>query len=100
MNQSLQNLEIIIIDDCSLDNSIDIIESYKREDDRIILIKHELNLGKIKARTDGIKLARGKYITIIDGDDSFIHKDILKNSLHIANLADLDVVEFGLAEFK
>ena len=100
LNQSLQNLEIIIIDDCSLDNSIDIIESYKNEDDRIILIKHDLNLGKIKTRTDGIKLAKGKYITIIDGDDSFIHKDILKNSLHIANLADLDVVEFGLSEFK
>ena len=93
-NQSLKNLEIIIIDDCSLDNSTDIVEAYQKEDDRIILVKHESNEGKIKTRTEGIKIAKGKYITIIDGDDSFIHKNILNNSLYIANLADLDVVEF------
>ena len=93
-NQSLKNLEIIIIDDCSLDNSTDVIEAYQKEDDRIILVKHESNEGKIKTRTDGIKIAKGKYITLIDGDDSFIHENILNNSLYIANLADLDVVEF------
>ena len=45
-------------------------------------------------RSEGIRLAKGKYITALDGDDSFIHKDILNNSLYIANLGDLDVVEF------
>ena len=93
-NQSIKNLEIIIIDDCSLDNSTDVVETYQKEDDRIILVKHESNEGKIKTRTEGIKIAKGKYITIIDGDDSFIHKNILNNSLYIANLADLDIVEF------
>ena len=48
----------------------------------------------MKARTDGIRKAKGKYITIIDGDDALIHKDILKNSLFIAQKANLDVVEF------
>ena len=93
-NQSLKNLEIIVVDDCSLDNSTEIIEDFQKEDDRIILLKHEANEGKIKTRTDGIRIAKGKYITLIDGDDALIHKNILFNSLYIANLADLDVVEF------
>ena len=95
-NQSIKNIEIIIIDDCSIDNSTEIIKFFQKEDDRIIFVNHKSNEGKIKARTDGIKIAKGKYITILDGDDSFIHKDILYNSLFIANLANLDVVEFLL----
>ena len=98
-NQSLKNIEIIIIDDCSLDNSTEIIMQYQKEDERIILISHNMNEGVIKSRTDGIRKARGKYITIVDGDDALIHKDILKNSLYIAQKAGLDVVEFHIARF-
>jgi glycosyltransferase involved in cell wall biosynthesis len=98
-NQSIKNLEIIIIDDCSSDNSIEIIKKYQKEDNRIILIEHKTNKGKIKSRSDGIKRAKGKYITILDGDDALIHKDILKNSLYIATLGNLDVVEFKMMTF-
>ena len=99
-NQSIKNIEIIIVDDCSLDNSLDIIKEYQKYDKRILLISHDSNEGTIKSRTDGIRKAKGKYITIIDGDDSLIHKDILKNSLFIAKKADLDVVEFRGALFS
>ena len=98
-NQSLKNIEIIIIDDCSLDNSTELIMQYQKEDERIILISHNTNEGTIKSRTDGIRKARGKYITIVDGDDALIHKDILKNSLYIAQKARLDVIEFHVAIF-
>jgi hypothetical protein len=64
------------------------------EDERIIMVNHDIIGGILMMRTEGIKLAKGKYITALDGDDSFIHKDILNNSLYIANLGDLDVVEF------
>jgi glycosyltransferase involved in cell wall biosynthesis len=99
-NQSIKNLEIIIIDDCSTDNSNDLIKNYQKEDDRIILIRHEINQGKIKSRSDGIKLATGKYITLLDGDDALIHKDILLHSLYIANIGDLDVVEFKIIIYQ
>ena len=58
-----------------------------------------MNEGEIKSRNDGIRIAKGKYITIIDGDDALIHKDILKNSLYIAEKAELDVVEFPAGIF-
>ena len=93
-NQSLKNIEIIIVDDCSLDNTEEIIKEYQKEDPRIIIIEHDSNEGAIKSRADGIRKAKGKYITIIDGDDAFIHKDVLKNSLFVAQTANLDIVEF------
>ena len=93
-NQSIKNIEIIIIDDCSEDNSIEIIKEYQKEDPRIILISHDTNEGEMKSRVDGIRKAKGKYLTIIDGDDALIHKDILKDSLFIAQKARVDTVEF------
>ena len=93
-NQSLKNIEIIIIDDCSEDNSTEVIKEYQKEDPRIILILHDTNEGEIKSRTDGIRKAKGKYITIIDGDDALIHKDILKDSFFIAKKGKLDIVQF------
>ena len=99
-NQSIKNLEIIIIDDGSLDSSTNIITNYQKEDNRIIMIKHETNQGKIKSRSDGIRIATGKYITVLDGDDALIHRDILLHSLYIANLGDIDIVEFKIIIYK
>ena len=99
-NQSLKNIEIIIIDDCSVDNSTETIEYYKKNDKRIILLTHDRNYGKIKSRSDGVRMARGKYITFIDGDDAFIHKDILLNSLNLATLSNLDVVDFKISFYS
>jgi len=100
-NQSLKNIEIIIIDDCSLDNSTETIEQYMKEDDRIIFLKHEnTNEGIMITRNEAIRKAKGKYITILDADDNLIHRDILKFSLHVANLANLDVVEFRSAYYS
>ena len=99
-NQSINNIEILIIDDCSTDNSTNIIEEYQLYDKRIILVKHDSNEGTIKTRTDGIKLAKGKYIIIIDGDDALIHKNVLYNGLFVANIGNLDVVEFKLCYYR
>ena len=99
-NQSLKNIEIIIIDDCSLDNSTETLEYYIKNDPRITIITHNINYGKIKSRSEGARKAKGRYITFIDGDDALIHKDILTNALNIAKIADLDVVDFKISFYK
>ena len=99
-NQSVKNIEIIIVDDCSRDNTTETINEYQKEDPRIVLLTHDMNEGSIKSRTDGVRLAKGKYITIIDGDDALAHKDILNHSLYIAQKGDIDVIEFKAASFK
>ena len=98
-NQSLKNIEIILIDDFSTDNSLEIMENYQKEDDRIILLKNPYNYGKIKTRSEAVKIAKGKYILIIDGDDGLATRDILYNCLTIGNIGNLDVIEFKWAYF-
>ena len=92
-NQSLKNIEMIV-DDCSLDNSTETVEEFMKEDERIILIKHDINEGVMIARNEAIRIAKGKYISVLDSDDTFLHKNILNYSLYVANMANLDIVEF------
>ncbi|MDD4166851.1 MAG: glycosyltransferase family 2 protein [Endomicrobiaceae bacterium] len=67
--QTFKNIEIIIINDCSNDNSSQIIEEYRKTDRRIISISLQKNAGPGNARNEGIKAANGKYIVFIDSDD-------------------------------
>lgn len=68
-NQSWENIEIILINDGSSDNSDDVIHYYVNKDDRIIYINQQ-NLGRSKTRNKGIDIATGKYILFVDADDS------------------------------
>ena len=68
VNQSLKEIEIIIVNDGSPDNSYQIIEEYKEKDRRIIAVNQE-NGGISSARNKGIELAKGEYIIHIDSDD-------------------------------
>ena len=68
INQTYKNIEIILVDDGSTDKSKVICDEYKKKDERIVLI-HKPNGGLSDARNEGIKLAKGKYITFVDSDD-------------------------------
>lgn len=71
INQNLKNIEIeiIVINDASQDNSIEIIKEYMKKDKRIILINKEKNEGLSSARNSGIKRSTGKYLFHLDSDD-------------------------------
>ncbi|MDD5020567.1 MAG: glycosyltransferase family 2 protein [Endomicrobiaceae bacterium] len=69
ISQTFKNIEIIIINDYSTDNSSQIIETYKKTDNRIISIHLKKNAGAGSARNEGLKIATGKYIVFIDSDD-------------------------------
>jgi glycosyltransferase involved in cell wall biosynthesis len=71
-NQTYKNWELIIVDDCSTDNSITIINEFLKKDNRIKLIKLEVNSGPAIARNKGIELSKGKYIAFLDGDDRWL----------------------------
>ena len=77
INQTYKNLEIILIDDGSTDKSGEICDKYKNEDKRIIVI-HQLNGGVSAARNTGIGVAKGRYILFIDSDD-WIEKDYVSS---------------------
>lgn len=68
INQAIKDIEIILIDDGSTDNSKEIIDRYAKNDERIKAIYQE-NSGPSVARNRGIKIAKGKYIGFVDSDD-------------------------------
>lgn len=67
LNQTYSDFEFIIVDDCSTDNSLDIIESYN--DPRIVLIKNEENMGLTKSINRAIQAAKGEFLARMDADD-------------------------------
>ena len=69
LNQTLRDFELIIINDASTDNTLDIIKKYTKKDKRIKVISLKKNVGAAEARNMGLKIANGKYIAIMDSDD-------------------------------
>lgn len=67
--QSYKNLEIILIDDCSKDNSYEICKSFESVYDNIIVYKNEKNMGVSNTRNKGLRVAKGDYICFVDSDD-------------------------------
>lgn len=78
LNQTYQNLEIIVVDDGSTDNTGEVIKKFQEHDKRIIYIKHEKNKGGSAARNTGIKAARGEYIAFQDSDDEWLPEKLEK----------------------
>ncbi|WP_373073757.1 glycosyltransferase family 2 protein [Sulfurimonas sp.] len=71
LEQTYKDFELIITDDCSSDNTINIIKEYQKIDDRIKLYENEKNLGFIKNFEKAISLCSGDYIALADQDDSW-----------------------------
>ena len=63
------NVEILCIEDCSTDGSLDILKEYEKKDNRITIIQHTENRGLSAARNTGISYAKGDYIMLVDSDD-------------------------------
>ncbi|MFX1276298.1 MAG: glycosyltransferase family 2 protein [Promethearchaeota archaeon] len=69
LNQTFKDLELIIIDDCSPDNSREIIENYGKKDDRVRILFHDVNKGIALTQNEAIERAKGKYIAFLNSDD-------------------------------
>lgn len=69
--QTLRDIQIICIDDCSTDNSLDILRRYAAQDERITVISLPENHGQAFARNEGLKVANGRYTCMLDADDWF-----------------------------
>jgi len=89
LNQTLNEFELLIIDDGSTDQSIELIKSY--DDKRIRLVVNKNNIGQSASLNKGIKMARGDYIVIMDQDDISV-QDRLKVQLEfMENHSNIDV---------
>lgn len=97
-NQTYKNLEIILVDDGSKDNSYSICKSFADKDSRIVLTQ-QANAGSSVARNTGLDLATGQYIAFIDSDD-YVRSDMFQKMIDFAIKNKLEVVECGLTSTK
>lgn len=88
LRQTISDLEVIIINDGSVDSSLSIIWEYQNRDDRIVVID-KANAGVGAARNDGIKAATGEYLAFMDPDDMYASDDVL---LHLYQVAEAEKV--------
>jgi len=93
MAQTYSNLEIILVDDGSADNSRNVISELASEDPRIVPV-FKRNGGVTSARLEGVKIASGDYIGFVDGDD-YIEKDMYERLVENARRFDADISHCG-----
>ena len=98
INQTYQNIEILLLNDGSTDNSPKICNKYKNKDNRIIYIS-QANKGLSATRNNGIKIAKGEFILFVDSDD-YVSKDIVAHLLSLAIKFNSPFVAANYKKFK
>ena len=92
LNQTYGNLEVIIIDDKSTDNSKKIIQKYAFKDNRIKAFYSEINQGVSKSRNIGLKSAMGDYVLFMDADD-YLVKDGIEKMINASLKYNGDIID-------
>ena len=93
-NQNILNLEIILVNDFSSDNSLSIAKNFQKTDSRIKIINNKKNMGTLFSRSIGVLSSKGKYIFHLDSDDMFLDKDVFSTIIKIAEKGCFDIVSF------
>lgn len=101
LNQSYQQIELIIVDDCSTDNTFEVAKRYQEIDERVLVLQNEVNSGPYVARNLGLEHATGEYVTINDADDwshgrkleiqaNYLinHPEVIANTSQLARLTE------------
>ncbi len=97
LHQAGVNLEIVIVNDCSTDSTLSIIEAYKNSYRNIKIINLDRNSGPGIARNEGMKYITGEYIGFIDSDD-WVDLNFYSKLLHFAKFKESDIVLSGIAD--
>ena len=92
--QNMVNIEIILINDFSNDNTLKIIKNFKRYEQRIMLINNKKNMGTLYSRSIGVLKAKGEYIFSLDNDDMYFNYDVLGYIYKRITQESLDIIGF------
>ena len=91
LSQTFKDFELLCINDCSTDNSLDILEEFAKKDGRLKIINNEQNLGAALTRNVGIDCAKGEYIYFLDADD-YIDENYLEVMLEKIEQENCEIV--------
>ena len=91
--QNFEDIEIILVDDCSKDNTIKMIKEFQKKDKRLIILKNKKNKGTFISRNIGVQFSKAKYVIIPDPDD-FISKNILNICYKYSKKYNYEIIRF------
>ena len=97
INQTLQEIEIICVDDGSSDGTLEILNEYQKKDSRLQVISQK-NAGAGAARNNGLRIAKGKYLSFLDSDD-FFELNMLQEAYDSAEQNQADFVVFNSDQY-
>lgn len=83
LSQEYRNVEVNIVDDCSVDNTREVVMKYRDNDTRVRYFRHKKNQGNARARNTALAHANGKYVAFMDDDDEWIDPDKLRKQVEL-----------------
>jgi len=96
LNQTLKDIQVICIDDCSTDSSLSILNEYAQKDSRVEVLHLDRNCGQAHARNEGLKIADGEFVCMLDADDWF-SADALEKAVECFSEPEIDCVLFDVS---
>ena len=93
-NQNITDLEIILVNDNSIDDTLSIIEKIQKDDSRIKIINNRKNMGTLYSRSIGGLSSKGEYIFHLDSDDMFLDEDVFSTMINISKKGNFDITAF------
>lgn len=94
LKQTFSDLEVIVVNDCSLDSSAEILKEYEKRDSRVKVITHDKNKGTLVSRKTAMEIACGKYVLFLDSDD-YLSLNACERIFDKLKDNTCDIVEFG-----
>jgi len=97
VNQTLKEIQIICVNDCSTDNSLAVLQQYAKKDKRIVIKNLKKNGGESVARNNGLKMAKGEYMAFVDQDD-YVDLNFYEKLYKCTRNCSIDVVKGNVKE--
>ena len=99
LGQTLRDIEVIAVDDCSADDSFRLLKERAASDPRLKILQQPVNSGTFSARNRGLRECRGEYVLFLDPDD-YLDLNAAEDLCALADREKLDVIHFGTREFS
>jgi len=99
LSQTLESLEVIVVNDCTPDGSAVIIDEYAAKDKRVICVNHDVNKGLPASRNSGVLIAQGKYVIHLDSDDFWVDVGMLEILYRTAEVDGCDILRFNGSDY-
>ncbi len=96
IEQRFKNFELLIVNDGSSDNTLNVLKKFQKKDNRIRIINNNKNIGLSASRNKAMKQAKGEYIIHLDGDDTLYNRNTLKRINETIGDEDADIIYFGV----